>query len=552
MLTLHFLSINHLIDSYDAWQTAWVSRSHITSAGSAGPSLVNRVIPAELVERYTTNGWWTQETIADLLSQGLHAAPGQEFRVYSEARPWSGTFADVEQIARRLASGLRRRGVGPGDVVAFRLPNWMEAAATFWAAAFLGAVVVPVVHFYGAKEIRHIIATARPRVFITFEEFGRARFEPELYSDVPIVGVVGRDFDELLDDEPLTDHLAVPADAPAVVAFTSGTTRNAKGVVHSHQTLGYETRQLANAYPPGLERQLTAAPVGHFIGMLNAFLIPVLNGTPIYLTDAWNPAQTLALMLSDGLTFGGGAPYFVISLLDHPDFTSAHLDQMRYAGMGGSTVPAAIARKLHDQGVTVWRSYGSTEHPSIAGTHYTAPSEKRLFTDGQPLPGVEIRLTADGEILSRGPDLCLGYLDEDLTDKAFDDDGWYHTGDIGVVDDDGYLSIVDRKSDIIIRGGENISAMEVEEVLQTLPGVAEAVAVAAPDDRFGERTAAVLRMKPDATPPTMDELRAHFATSGLARQKWPEEIHQVDDFPRTPSAKIQKALVRKMVAAARS
>ncbi|HEY9264581.1 MAG TPA: AMP-dependent synthetase, partial [Mycobacterium sp.] len=134
--------------------------------------------------------------------------------------------------------------------------------------------------------------------------------------------------------------------------------------------------------------------------------------------------------------------------------------------------------------------------------------------------------------------------------RAFDDNGWYHTGDIGVLDDDGYLSIVDRKSDIIIRGGENISAMEVEEVLQTLPGVAEAVAVAAPDDRFGERTAAVLRMTPDAVLPTMDEVREHFARSGLAKQKWPEEVHQVDDFPRTPSSKIQKVLVRRMIAEA--
>ncbi|OBB33715.1 AMP-dependent synthetase [Mycolicibacterium peregrinum] len=517
----------------------------------ANPIRINRTIPAALTESYRSNGWWTDDTIGNLLAQGLRNAPDADFRVYSDVRPWTGTFATVEGVARRLAQGLRDRGVGPGDVVAFQLPNWMEAAATFWASSFLGAVVVPVVHFYGAKEIRHIIATAKPKVFITFERFGRAGYQAELYADVPIVGVVGRGFDELLAEEPLAGDASVDASAPAVIAFTSGTTRNAKGVVHSHQTLGFETLQLAAAYPPGLERQLTAAPVGHFIGMLNAFLIPVVNGTPIYLTDAWDPAQTLSLMLRDGLTFGGGAPYFVISLLDHPDFTPAHLDNMRYAGMGGSAVPAATARRLHDHGVTVWRSYGSTEHPSIVSTHYTVPAEKRLFTDGRPLPGVEVRLTDDGEILSRGPDLCLGYLDADLTSAAFDDEGWYHTGDIGVLDDDGYLSITDRKSDIIIRGGENISAMEVEEVLQTLPGVAEAVAVAAPDDRFGERTAAVLRMKPELALPSMDELRAHFARSGLAKQKWPEEIHQVDDFPRTPSSKIQKVLVRKMVAEAR-
>ena len=156
-------------------------------------------------------------------------------------------------------------------------------------------------------------------------------------------------------------------------------------------------------------------------------------------------------------------------------------------------------------------------------------------------------LTEDGEILSRGPDLCLGYLDPELTAKAFDDDGWYHTGDIGVLDDDGYLTITDRKADVIIRGGENISALEVEEVLLAMPQVVEAVVVAAPDERLGERAAAVLRLGADAVMPTLDEVRAHFEAAGVARQKWPEELHEVpagEDFPRTASGKVQKFRVR--------
>jgi acyl-CoA synthetase len=510
-----------------------------------------RMIPSALSDNYIQQGWWTQDTIGDLLTRGLLAAPDLEFRVYSHIRPWSGTVGDVEDIARRLAQGLRDRGVGPGDVVAFQLPNWMEAAATFWASAFLGAVAVPIIHFYGPKEIRHIIATARPKVFITFEEFGQLRYQPDLYAEVPIIGVVGSNFEDLLSATPLTQCIPVPPSSPAVIAFTSGTTRDAKGVIHSHQTLGYETRQLGDLYPTELARQLTAAPVGHFIGMLNAFLIPVQRQTPIYITDAWSPGLTLSLMIRDEVTFGGGTPYFVTSLLDHPDFTPAHLAYMKFAGMGGSSVPAAVAQRLHDKGVVVFRSYGSTEHPSITGSHFTAPADKRLFTDGKALPGVEIRLSPDGEILTRGPDLCLGYLDEQLTHNAFDDEGWYRTGDIGVLDPDGYLSITDRKADIIIRGGENISAIEVEETLLGVPGIAEAVAVAAPDPRLGERTAAVVRMTPGAAVPSMTTLRTHFERTGLARQKWPEELHQVDDFPRTPSGKVQKTLVRAMVAGSR-
>jgi acyl-CoA synthetase len=507
-----------------------------------------RTIPPELVGQYEAAGWWTRDTLGELLARGLAAAPGAEFRVHSQVRPWTGTFAEVERVARRLAAGLLARGVGPGDVIAFQLPNWMEAAAVFWASSLLGAAVVPIVHFYGRKEVGYILDSVKPRVFVTAERFGRLRHDPELSANVEVVGVVGRDFDDLLADDPMPGVLAADPATPALIAFTSGTTRDPKGVVHSHQTLVCETRQLAASFPPDRGNQLTAAPVGHFIGMVNAFLIPVLDGTPVNLLDVWDPGVVLALMKEEGVTVGGGATYFVTSLIDHPDFTPEHLRHLRYAGLGGSSVPAAVTTRLARLGVTVFRAYGSTEHPSITGSRYTAPEAKRLFTDGAPQPGVEIRLAPDGEIISRGPDLCLGYTDPALTAAAFDEDGWYHTGDVGVLDEDGYLTITDRLADFIIRGGENISALEVEEVLLGLPGVAEAVVVSAPDPRLGEHAAAVLRMVPGTPPPTMHDVRAHFERSGIARQKWPEELHPVADFPRTPSGKVQKFRVRAAVA----
>jgi acyl-CoA synthetase len=507
-----------------------------------------RTIPPELVGQYEAAGWWTRDTLGDLLTRGLAAAQGAEFRVHSQVRPWTGTFAEVERVARRLAAGLLARGVGPGDVIAFQLPNWMEAAAVFWASSFLGAAVVPIVHFYGRKEVGYILDSVKPRVFVTAERFGRMQHDPELSANVEVVGVVGRDFDDLLADDPMPGVLAADPTTPALIAFTSGTTRDPKGVVHSHQTLVCETRQLASRLPPDRGKQLTAAPVGHFIGMVNAFLIPVLDGTPVNLLDVWDPGVALRLMKQEGLTVGGGATYFVTSLIDHPDFTPEHLRQMKYAGLGGSSVPAAVTTRLARLGVTVFRAYGSTEHPSITGSLYSAPEAKRLFTDGEVQPGVEIRLAPDGEIISRGPDLCIGYTDPALTAAAFDEDGWYHTGDVGVLDEDGFLTITDRLADFIIRGGENISALEVEEVLLGLPGVAEAVVVSAPDPRLGEHVAAVLRMVPGNPPPTMADVRAHFERSGTARQKWPEELHSVADFPRTPSGKVQKFRVRAAVA----
>jgi acyl-CoA synthetase len=510
-----------------------------------------RNIPAELAQRYEQDGWWTPDTVGDLVARGLAGAPDAEFRVHSAVRPYSGTFADVELTARRLAAGLLARGVEPGDVVAFQLPNWVEAAATFWASALLGAVVVPIVHFYGRKELSHILGDAKPKVFITVEQFGRMTFEADVSAQVPIVGVVGTpSFEDLLADEPLTTVVRADPAGPALIAYTSGTTNAPKGVIHSHRSLVHETHQLVAQNPPDTGKQLTATPVGHFIGMVGALLMPVIRGNPINLADVWDPGLALALMRSDGLAVGGGPPYFITSLLDHSDFTTEHLAGVRVVGLGGSSVPVAVTQRLAGLGITTFRSYGSTEHPSITGSRYDAPESKRLYTDGKPLSGVEVRLGEDGEILSRGPDLCLGYTDEALTAKAFDEDGWYHTGDIGILDEDGYLTITDRKSDIIIRGGENISALEVEEALLSMPGVAEAVVVAAADAKFGEHAAAVLRMHPGHDLPRLDDVRAHFQACGMARQKWPEQLQKVDDFPRTASGKVQKFKVRKDISCA--
>ncbi len=178
--------------------------------------------------------------------------------------------------------------------------------------------------------------------------------------------------------------------------------------MHSHRTIGCETRQLDYLFPKGGPPQITGAPVGHFIGMLNAFLVPLLRERPVNLIDVWDPGEVLRLMDEEGLGVSGGATYFLTSLLDHPDFTPEHLALMPFAGLGGSAVPVAVTERATRLGIKVFRSYGSTEHPSITGCLLDDPEEKRLTTDGRPLPGVELRLDDDGEIISRGPDCCLG------------------------------------------------------------------------------------------------------------------------------------------------
>jgi acyl-CoA synthetase (AMP-forming)/AMP-acid ligase II len=324
-------------------------------------------------------------------------------------------------------------------------------------------------------------------------------------------------------------------------------------VIHDHRTMLSELRHMKSWITPG-RPNLMGSPVTHATGMLGAVLGPLTTGENIHLIDRWDPAHALDVMLEAGIGGGVGASVFLASLLDHPDFTPAHAALMRRVGLGGAPVPVALAERAASRGIAIIRAYGSTEHPSTTGCGYDDPADRRHRTDGRALPGVELRLVDDegkdvpagtpGEILSRGPDLCLGYTDPALTAAAFDDEGWYHTGDIGVRDEHGFLTITDRVKDIIIRGGENISAAEVEQALQTLPGVAEIAVVAAPDRRLGERACAILRMRPGAACVTLTDLTTHLSGLGLARPKWPEELRLVDDFPRTASGKIRKVDLR--------
>ncbi|MGI8757009.1 MAG: AMP-binding protein, partial [Acidimicrobiales bacterium] len=222
-------------------------------------------------------------------------------------------------------------------------------------------------------------------------------------------------------------------------------------------------------------------------------------------------------------------------------------------------VPAAVAQRAEAMGIRVMRAYGSTEHPSITGSPMTDPADKRTSTDGRSMPGVDIRLVDEdgaavgggrpGEILSRGPDLFLGYTNPALTAAAFDPDGWYRTGDVGILDADGYLTITDRLSDLIIRGGLNLSAAKIEEHVATMAGVAEVAVVAAPDARLGERACAVIRPVPGAPEVDLASLHRHLTESGLPKQQWPEEVRTVTDFDRTPSGKIKKRTLRSQIAA---
>lgn len=528
-----------------------------------------RRVPPDLERAYLGGGWWTEDTLGALVARHLARHPASRVSIWSRLRAWHGSYADIDDEARRLISLLREMGVEPGDAVAFQLPNWREAVVSLAALALGGYVVVPIVHIYGRKEVAFILEQSGAVAYISPLAYGHVDYGAIVETAAPaslrlhvLVGDgevppsrAGRTrigWAACAERKPAIDLPAVRAEDVAVLAYTSGTTSDPKGVIHDHRTMLSELRHMAGWFTPG-KPNLVGSPVTHATGMLGA-LAPLATGASIHLIDRWDPAHALEVMLKAGIGGGVGASVFLASLLEHPDFTPEHAALMRQVGLGGAPVPVVLAERAASHGIKIIRAYGSTEHPSTTGCQFDDPADRRHRTDGRALPGVELRLVDDagadvaagmpGEILSRGPDLCLGYTDPALTAVAFDDEGWYHSGDIGVLDEHGFLTITDRVKDIIIRGGENVSAAEVEGALQTLPGIAEIAVIAAPDERLGEHACAIIRMLPGAAPVTLGDVTAHLSGLGLARQKWPEELRLVDDFPRTASGKIRKVDLR--------
>ena len=442
-------------------------------------------------------------------------------------RALAGTYADSRHPRRAGSSRcLTQLGIRPGEAVAFQLPNWREAVVSFAALALGGYVLVPIVHIYGRKEVAFILEESGAAAYISPIAYGHVDYAQIVEAAAPAslrlhvvvaatelrpgpAGITRVAWEACAERNPAIDLPSVRSDDVAMLAYTSGTTGDPKGVIHDHRTMLAELSHMAPYMNPG-KPNLMGSPVTHATGMLGAVLGPLVTGENMHVIDRWDPGHALEVMRKEGIGGGTGASVFLASLLDHPDFTPEHAATMERVGLGGAPVSVALGERAAALGIAIIRAYGSTEHPSTTGGQFDDLPARRHGTDGRALAGVELRIVDEdgadvprgtpGEILSRGPDLCLGYTDPALNAAAFDDEGWYRSGDIGVLDDDGYLTITDRLKDVIIRGGENISAAEVETALQKLPGVAEIAVVAAPDERLGEHACAIIRMLPGAAP----------------------------------------------------
>jgi cyclohexanecarboxylate-CoA ligase len=432
----------------------------------------------------------------------------------------AATSPNVEQQVDRVAGGLIEAGVAPGDGVCWQRPNSLEAVVLYRACWRVGAVAVPVHHQAGRADVDVIVEETAPRLFVD---------------------------DELPDGDPVPPDAsrARPADA-AVVLFTSGSSGRPKGVIHTHRALTYKARLMARVHRLGPDDAvLMPAPLAHISGLLNGVLLPGIVPMRSVLMPKWDPDEALRLIEREHVTFMIGPPTFFIGLMGAATFSSAAVDSLRLVSSGGAGVTAAFVDEASAKlGCTVKRTYGSTEAPTVTTTQAGDDPVRASSTDGRPTGRVELQIDpVTGELLVRGPELFSGYTSPDRNLDAFTEDGWFRTGDVGTIDEAGWLTIVGRIKDVIIRGGENIAAAEVEAVLESHPDVRHAVAVGAPDARLGERVVAFVQLVPHSSF-GLDECRAWFEARGIARFKTPERVVTVDELPVLAAGKPDRAALR--------
>lgn len=511
-------------------------------------------------------GTWRNRTVGEDALELAQNAPERLIAIADEVELTAG---EAVSRALALAAALRRRGLERGDVVTMILPNWLEAIVVNLAAAFCGLIVNPVVPIYREAELRQILRDCG----------SRAVFHPGRYRSLDydvILAAIRRDlpclsFDVgvrsggqvLLDDLIAREgrggfhpDLARPEEIKLVL-YTSGTTGAAKGVLHTHETLGrVMTVGAANwEVPPG-PRLLIATPVGHVTGFLWGLESPFLVGTTVFLQSRWDPDEAVRLIDRHEIVVTTGAAPFLQDTTEAARRAGSRLPSLLRYGCGGAAVSPSLINSAHETfaQAVAYRTFGSTEAPNITQGHASPLAGRRSAeTDGRPVD-YEVRIIdetgapvpdgTDGEILARGPAMFVGYTDAALNSGAIDPDGFYMTGDIGHRTPEGDIVITDRKKDIIIRGGENLSPKEIEDAILLHSAVREVAVVGQPHERLGETVAAFIVTHPDRRLDLV-ELSAGLTAFGLARQKLPETIRFVELLPKTPSGKVRKDQLRK-------
>ena len=471
--------------------------------------------------------------------------------------------AEVEEAVAHVAGALRAAGVRRRQAVAWQLPNSAAGVILYRACWRLGAVAAPLHHRLGPAETEAALDQVEPAAVLGSKGMPAAAWRGAREVGPP--GTVANLLAALPTGKPLAQGSVpvAPSDL-AVALFTSGSTGVPKAALHTHRALGYKAATMIAVHGLGADDAvLMPAPLAHVSGLLNGVLIPQVAAIPTVLMASWDPDLGLERIAGERVTFMGAPPVFFSQMASSPRFAPDKVASLRLVSTGGASVsPAFVESTATVFGCRVKRTYGSTEAPTITTSGPGDPLDRARDSDGRavgeaevevhdPDTGVVLAPGSAGELWLRGPELFVGYADAAQSRAVVaQPGGWYRSGDLGVVDEDGWLQVVGRMSDIIIRAGENISASEVEAVLEAHPSVRHAVAVAMPDPAVGERVAAFVESD---GPFDLDACRSWFSERGVTRFKTPEVVVRVDELPVLAAGKPDRAALRaRAVAMARA
>lgn len=519
---------------------------------------------------YRQQGLWGNASLADYWQQTARAMPDKIAVVDNHGASY--TYSALDHAASCLANWMLAKGIESGDRIAFQLPGWCEFTVIYLACLKIGAVSVPLLPSWREAELVWVLNKCQAKMFFAPTLFKQTRpvdlilpLQNQLPQLQQIVGVdklapatSSLSLSQIIaDNTSLTTAITTHGDELAAVLFTSGTEGLPKGVMLTHNNiLASERAYCARLNLTWQDVFMMPAPLGHATGFLHGVTAPFLIGARSVLLDIFTPDACLALLEQQRCTCMLGATPFVYDLLNVLEKQPADLSALRFFLCGGTTIPKKVARECQQRGIKLLSVYGSTESSPHAVVNLDDPLSRFMHTDGYAAAGVEIKVVDDarktlppgceGEEASRGPNVFMGYFDEpELTARALDEEGWYYSGDLCRMDEAGYIKITGRKKDIIVRGGENISSREVEDILLQHPKIHDACVVAMPDERLGERSCAYVVLKAPHHSLSLEEVVAFFSRKRVAKYKYPEHIVVIEKLPRTASGKIQKFLLRK-------
>jgi cyclohexanecarboxylate-CoA ligase len=533
------------------------------------------ILTPEQIEKYTSEGLWAGRVITDVLDEVAAASPDKLAAIDARGEI---TYGELKRLSDRAALGLLELGVQPGDVVSFQLPNWIEFLVVHFAVTRIGAVNNPLIPIYRDREVGFMVGLAKSTVIVVPQEFRGYDYPgmvERLRSDWPEMAHV------LVVDGPTTDTqaswtefietpweerrdpgelagLRPDPDDVTLLIFTSGTTGEPKGVMHTHNTLIAANAPLPERLGVSKDDVIhMASTFAHLTGFLYGARLPTQVGgaTAVY-QDVWDAERFVDLVEQHRISYTSAATPFLHDTLCAPGLAGRDVSSLRLFCCMGAPIPRAIVREAKQKlpGLTVLGGWGQSENALVTLGIPGDPEEKIVERDGYPWPGMEIRTVGfdgtplaagqEGRLQVRGPFLFVGYAERlEMTRASFDGD-WFDTGDLAVVDEDGYLNITGRTKDVIIRGGENIPVAYIENVLYEHPALSGVAVVGVPDPRLQERACAVVTLQPGVEGFTLAELKAFLEEKGVARQYWPESLEVVGELPRTASGKIQKFQLR--------